>query len=120
MSFVWKRLLGTVPSLLGVIILTFFISHALPGEACEGADAFGRRLRPWRVDDLVAARVELERQLPVFGDARAPADLAQHIGPDHVRRARDHLQRADRVLEGPLDHVAARVLGADGLGQPAL
>jgi len=32
MSFVWKRLLGTVPSLLGVIILTFFISHALPGD----------------------------------------------------------------------------------------
>src|SRR5258707_422984 len=26
--FVWKRLLGTVPSLLGVIILTLFISHA--------------------------------------------------------------------------------------------
>jgi ABC-type dipeptide/oligopeptide/nickel transport system permease component len=32
MAFVWKRLLGTVPSLLGVIILTFFISHALPGD----------------------------------------------------------------------------------------
>ena len=32
MSFVWKRLLGTVPSLLGVIVLTFFISHALPGD----------------------------------------------------------------------------------------
>ncbi len=32
MSFVWKRLLGTVPSLMGVIVLTFFISHALPGD----------------------------------------------------------------------------------------
>ena len=32
MSFVWKRLLGTVPSLVGVIVLTFFISHALPGD----------------------------------------------------------------------------------------
>ena len=32
MAFVWKRLLGTVPSLLGVIVLTFFISHALPGD----------------------------------------------------------------------------------------
>ena len=32
MSFVWKRLLGTVPSLLGVIVLTFFMSHALPGD----------------------------------------------------------------------------------------
>jgi ABC-type dipeptide/oligopeptide/nickel transport system permease component len=32
MAFVWKRLLGTIPSLLGVIVLTFFISHALPGD----------------------------------------------------------------------------------------
>ena len=32
MSFIWKRLLGTVPSLVGVIVLTFFISHALPGD----------------------------------------------------------------------------------------
>jgi ABC-type dipeptide/oligopeptide/nickel transport system permease component len=32
MSFVWKRLLGTVPSLMGVVVLTFFISHALPGD----------------------------------------------------------------------------------------
>jgi len=32
MMFVWKRLLGTVPSLLGVIVLTFFISRALPGD----------------------------------------------------------------------------------------
>ena len=32
MSFIWKRLLGTVPSLLGVIVLTFCISHALPGD----------------------------------------------------------------------------------------
>jgi ABC-type dipeptide/oligopeptide/nickel transport system permease component len=32
MMFVWKRLLGTIPSLLGVIVLTFFISHALPGD----------------------------------------------------------------------------------------
>jgi ABC-type dipeptide/oligopeptide/nickel transport system permease component len=32
MSFVWKRLVGTIPSLVGVVILTFLLSHALPGD----------------------------------------------------------------------------------------
>src|SRR3979411_3235053 len=32
MAFVWKRLLSTIPSLIGVVVLTFFISHALPGD----------------------------------------------------------------------------------------
>ena len=32
MTFVWKRLLGTIPSLLGVIVSTFLLSHALPGD----------------------------------------------------------------------------------------
>jgi len=31
-TFIWKRLLGTVPSLLGVVVLTFLLSHALPGD----------------------------------------------------------------------------------------
>ena len=32
MSFIWKRLLGTVPSLAGVVVITFLLSHALPGD----------------------------------------------------------------------------------------
>jgi ABC-type dipeptide/oligopeptide/nickel transport system permease component len=32
MPFVWKRLLGTVPTLLGIVIITFLLSHALPGD----------------------------------------------------------------------------------------
>src|SRR6202049_4581018 len=32
MTFVWKRLLGTIPSLLGVMVSTFLLSHALPGD----------------------------------------------------------------------------------------
>ncbi len=32
MSFIWKRLLGTLPSLAGVVIITFLLSHALPGD----------------------------------------------------------------------------------------
>jgi ABC-type dipeptide/oligopeptide/nickel transport system permease component len=31
-AFLWKRLLGTVPSLIGVIVVTFLLSHALPGD----------------------------------------------------------------------------------------
>ena len=95
-------------------------SHPLTGKAREGADAFGRRLSPWRVDHLVSARVELECQLPVLGDAGAPTDVAQDVGANHVSRARDHLQRPDRVLEWTLDHVAAGILGAHRFGQPAL
>ncbi|EWY41650.1 peptide ABC transporter permease [Skermanella stibiiresistens SB22] len=32
MHFIWKRLLATIPSLFGVVILTFLLSHALPGD----------------------------------------------------------------------------------------
>jgi peptide/nickel transport system permease protein len=31
-SFIWKRLLGLVPTLMGVVVLTFLLSHALPGD----------------------------------------------------------------------------------------
>ena len=103
-----------------VVGVAFRPAHALPGQTPEGAHAFGRRLGPRRVDHLVAPRVELERQLPVLRDAGPPTDLTQDVGADHVSRAGDHLQRADRILERPLDHVAARILGAHRLRQPAL
>ena len=32
MRFLWKRVLGTVPSLVGVIVVTFVLSRALPGD----------------------------------------------------------------------------------------
>lgn len=32
MSFVWKRFLGTVPTLFGIVVITFMLSHALPGD----------------------------------------------------------------------------------------
>ena len=32
MTFIWKRLAGTLPSLAGVIVITFLLSHALPGD----------------------------------------------------------------------------------------
>ncbi len=32
MSFIWKRLLATLPSLAGVVVITFLLSHALPGD----------------------------------------------------------------------------------------
>jgi peptide/nickel transport system permease protein len=32
LTFVWKRLFGTIPSLAGVIVVTFLLSHALPGD----------------------------------------------------------------------------------------
>ena len=94
--------------------------HALAGEPRECGDALGGRFRPRRVRHLVAARVKLQRQLPVLGEAGAPSDLAQQVGADHVGGTGHHLQRPDRVLERPLDHVAAGVLGAHRLREPAL
>lgn len=32
MRFLWRRIIGTVPSLVGVIVVTFLLSHALPGD----------------------------------------------------------------------------------------
>jgi peptide/nickel transport system permease protein len=32
MHFVWKRLIGVIPSLAGVVVVTFLLSHALPGD----------------------------------------------------------------------------------------
>jgi ABC-type dipeptide/oligopeptide/nickel transport system permease component len=32
MSFVWKRIAGTLPSLMGIVVITFVLSHALPGD----------------------------------------------------------------------------------------
>lgn len=32
MHFVWKRLLGAIPSLIGVVVVTFVLTRALPGD----------------------------------------------------------------------------------------
>ncbi len=100
--------------------MSFGPTHALASEPRESAYAFGRRLRPGRVRDLVTACVQLERELPVLGEAGAPANFTEEIRPDHVGGASHHLERANGVLEGALDHVAAGVLGPYRLGQPAL
>ena len=46
MIVLWKRLLGVVPSLIGVVVLTFLLSHALPGDpAAYFAASFNIRAR---------------------------------------------------------------------------
>ncbi len=62
MGFVGKRLLGTIPSLIGVVIVTFLLSHALPGDpaayfagpAANAASIAG-----------VRAKLGLDQSLPV-------------------------------------------------------
>src|SRR6202035_3965674 len=73
--------------LANVVRMAFGPTHALTRKARKRADALGRGLGPRRVHDLVALGIELERELPVFGDARAPADFAQDVRADHVRGA---------------------------------
>jgi ABC-type dipeptide/oligopeptide/nickel transport system permease component len=62
MSFVWKRLLGTLPSLAGVVVVTFLLSHALPGD--PAAYFAGPAANAASVAE-VRAKLGLDRSLPV-------------------------------------------------------
>jgi ABC-type dipeptide/oligopeptide/nickel transport system permease component len=62
MAFVWKRLLGTIPSLIGVVVLTFFISHALPGD--PAAYFAGPAANAASIENI-RATLGLDRPLPV-------------------------------------------------------
>ena len=61
MTFVWKRLLGTVPSLAGVIVVTFLLSHALPGD--PAAFFAGPAANTSSIAE-VRAKLGLDRSLP--------------------------------------------------------
>ncbi len=72
MGFVWKRLLGTLPSLAGVIVVTFLLSHALPGD--PAAFFAGPAANADSIADI-RAKLGLDRSLPVQF-AHYVADLA--------------------------------------------
>lgn len=61
MTFVWKRLLGTIPSLAGVIVVTFLLSHALPGD--PAAFFAGPAANAASIAE-VRARLGLDKSLP--------------------------------------------------------
>jgi ABC-type dipeptide/oligopeptide/nickel transport system permease component len=71
-GFVWKRLLGTLPSLAGVIVVTFLLSHALPGD--PAAFFAGPAANADSIADI-RAKLGLDRSLPVQF-AHYVADLA--------------------------------------------
>jgi ABC-type dipeptide/oligopeptide/nickel transport system permease component len=62
MTFVWKRLLGTLPSLAGVIVVTFLLSHALPGD--PAAYFAGPAANAASIAE-VRAKLGLDQSLPV-------------------------------------------------------
>jgi len=60
--FAWKRLIGTIPSLAGVVIVTFLLSHALPGDPAAyfaGPAANAASIAQIRV------KLGLDRSLPI-------------------------------------------------------
>jgi ABC-type dipeptide/oligopeptide/nickel transport system permease component len=61
-GFVWKRLLGTLPSLAGVIVVTFLLSHALPGD--PAAFFAGPAANAESIADI-RTKLGLDRSLPV-------------------------------------------------------
>lgn len=73
MTFVWKRLLGTLPSLAGVIVVTFLLSHALPGDP---AAYFAGPAANAASIAQVRAKLGLDQSLPVQF-AHYVADLAR-------------------------------------------
>jgi peptide/nickel transport system permease protein len=60
--FVWKRLLGAIPSLAGVIVMTFLLSHALPGD--PAVFFAGPAANATSVAE-VRAKLGLDKSLPV-------------------------------------------------------
>ncbi len=62
MIFVGKRLLGTIPSLAGVVVMTFLLSHALPGD--PAAFFAGPAANAASIAE-VRARLGLDQSLPV-------------------------------------------------------
>ena len=72
-AFLWKRLLGTIPSLAGVVVVTFLLSHALPGDPAAyyaGPAANAESIAQ------VRAQLGLDKSLPVQF-VRYLGDLAQ-------------------------------------------
>jgi peptide/nickel transport system permease protein len=61
MHFVWKRLIGVIPSLVGVIVVTFLLSHALPGD--PAAYFAGPAANADSIAD-VRAKLGLDKSLP--------------------------------------------------------
>jgi ABC-type dipeptide/oligopeptide/nickel transport system permease component len=62
MHFVWKRLIGVVPSMIGVILVTFLLSHALPGD--PAAYFAGPAANAASIAE-VRAKLGLDKSLPV-------------------------------------------------------
>jgi ABC-type dipeptide/oligopeptide/nickel transport system permease component len=61
-GFVWKRLLGTIPSLAGVVVVTFLLSHALPGDP---AAYFAGPAANAESIAQIRAKLGLDQSLPV-------------------------------------------------------
>ncbi len=135
MSFIWKRLLGTVPSLLGVVVLTFLLSHALPGD--PAAYFAGPAANAASIAD-VRHKLGLDRPLPeqffhyvgdlVHGDLGKSLTTGQPVLTDLVDRLPASLELSAYALifavglaipmgvwaatriNGPVDHVCRAIV----------
>ncbi len=88
--FVWKRLLGTVPSLLGVIVLTLFISHAFDNPKEREAVSYAI---PYQ--EIISSAL-YSRAKPMFGsDPSQPYPAA--TWPVPIKHGQD-LDKAKKLL----------------------
>jgi peptide/nickel transport system permease protein len=98
MHFVWKRLIGVVPSMIGVIIVTFLLSHALPGDPAAyfagpaaNADSIAQ----------VRAKLGLDQSLPV--------QFVHYLGDLSRGNLGNSLTTGQPVLKDLLDRLPASI-----------
>lgn len=115
-AFIWKRLLGTISSLIGVIVVTFLLSRALPGDPAAyyaGPAANAESIAQ------VRKQLGLDRSLPVqfvsyLGDL-ARGDLGNSLTTGQPV-ATDLIQRLPASLELTFYALAFAVVVAIPMG----
>lgn len=116
MRFLWKRLLGTIPSLIGVIVVTFLLSHALPGD--PAAYFAGPAANPESIAQ-VRAKLGLDQSLPRqflrYADDLRRGDLGTSLTTGQPV-TRDLFERLPASIELTLFALAFAVLVAVPLG----
>ena len=98
MHFVWKRLIGVVPSMIGVIVVTFLLSHALPGD--PAAYFAGPAANAESIAE-VRAKLGLDQSLPV--------QFVRYLGDLSRGNLGNSLTTGQPVLKDLLDRLPASI-----------
>ena len=80
-----KRLLGALPNLFGIVLITFLLTRALPGDpAAFFAGPAGTQEAVEQVREKLGLNRSLPEQFWIYLKDLARGDLGQEIGRAHV------------------------------------